>query len=71
MTRSPWLTVPLHLLGWAVLAADLWGVVFWARVGGSLGWAIAAVGAVAAVVLLVVLVRDLRRQMGRAEISST
>jgi hypothetical protein len=60
--RSPWLTVPLHLVGWTVLAADLWGTVFWARVGGPVGWWTAVIGAVAAVVLVAVLIRDARRQ---------
>ena len=61
--RSPWLTTVLYLLGTAVLAADVWGAVFWARVGGGLGTAVAAVGTVVAVTLLAVLASDLWRQL--------
>jgi hypothetical protein len=53
--------LPLYLLGLLVIAADLWGVVFWARVGGNIGIAAAIAGVVVAVVLVVVMVVSLRR----------
>src|SRR4051794_18678836 len=59
--RSRWVTAPLYLLLAAVVTADIWGALFWARVGGSLGMAVAAVGAVVAVGLVTVLATDLRR----------
>ena len=67
--RSPWLTVPLHVVGWVVLAADLWGAVFWARVGGTVGLAVGLVGAVVAVLLATVLVVDLRGQLNHREVA--
>jgi hypothetical protein len=60
--RSVWLTVPLYVFVAAVVVVDVWGAVFWARVGGGLGTAVAAAGAVVAVVLLGFLVTDLRRR---------
>ncbi len=63
--RSLWLTVPLYLVVAVIVAADVWGALFWARVGGVIGMAVAAVGALIAVVLLAVLVVDLRRHLSR------
>lgn len=60
--RSRWLTVSLYLLAVMVIAADLWGVVFWARVGGRVGVPAATVGIAVAVALTAVLVVDVRRQ---------
>ena len=60
--RPLWLTVPLHLVLFAVLAVNVWAAEFWLRVGGQLGLVIG--GAATAVVLLVglLLVVDVRRQ---------
>ena len=60
-TRTRWFLVPLYVLGALLIAADVWGVVFWARVGGSEGLAAAAVGTVVALVLGFVLIRSARR----------
>jgi hypothetical protein len=60
--RSPWLAVPLYLLGSVVLAADLWGVAFWARVGGQLGRIAVIVGVFVAVVLGAALILGARRR---------
>ncbi len=63
--RRSWLAVPIHVLGWTVLLLDLWGTVFWARFGGGLGWGVASVGAVVAVLLGAALVLDLRERISR------
>jgi hypothetical protein len=57
---SPWITLPLYLLAAAVLAVDIWGVVFWARVGGRLGTVTAVVGVVVALGLATAVVLGLR-----------
>jgi hypothetical protein len=61
--RPLWLTVPLYAVLLLVVVLDVRAAVFWGRVGGSLGTppALAAGGiALLAVLLLVV---DLRRQV--------
>ena len=60
--RSLWWTLPLYLLGLVVIAADVWGVVFWARVGGSVGIAAVIAGVVVALVLAAVMVASARRR---------
>ncbi len=60
--RPRWLTVLFQLLLGVVLLADLWGTVFWARVGGVIGAGAAVVGAVVALLLGVVLLVDVRGQ---------
>ena len=61
--RPLWLTVPLYAVLLGIVVLDVRAAVFWGRVGGSLGTpvALAAVGiALLAVLLLGV---DLRRQV--------
>ena len=60
--RGRWVSLPLYVLGALVIAADVWGVVFWARVGGAVGIAAAVVGTVVALVLGAVLVTSVRRR---------
>ena len=61
-TRPRWMTVLFHLVLGAALLTDLWGTVFWARVGGALGAGIAVVGTVIALFLGLVLLIDVRGQ---------
>lgn len=56
------LTGLLYALLLAVVAVDVWGVFFWARVGGGIGLVLAVVGVVVAVALLGILGRDVVRQ---------
>ena len=63
--RWVWPAVPLYLLVLALVGLDVYGTVFWARVGGALGTATAVVGIVVAVVLIAVLVADVRRRWRR------
>ncbi len=60
--RTLWLTVPLYAVVLAILAFDVWTTIFWIRVGGSLGWAVAAIESGVALVLGAVLTIDARRQ---------
>lgn len=55
-----------------VVAVDLWGVFFWARVEGGIGSSLAVVGVAVAVALLSVLGHDVVRQWSaRDESGST
>ena len=61
--RPLWLTVPLYAVLLVVVVLDLRAAVFWARVGGSLGTPVAlAAGGIALVAVLLVGF-DLRRQV--------
>lgn len=60
--RSLWLTVPLYVAMLGIIALDVWTVGFWARVGGSLGWAVVVVQALVASILTLLLRVDARRQ---------
>jgi hypothetical protein len=61
--RPLWVTVPVYAVLLLVVVLDVRAVVFWARVGGSLGTPVAwAAGALASAALLL-LGFDLRRQM--------
>ena len=64
--RARWFTVLLELFLLAVVAVDVWGTLFWARVGGQLGTTVASVGAAVAVLLALVLAWDVREQWVRA-----
>ncbi len=60
--RPLWLTVPLYAVLTVVVVLDVRAAVFWGRVGGSLGTPVAlAVGGIALLAVLL-LVADLRRQ---------
>ncbi len=61
--RPLWLTVPLYAVLLVVVVLDLRAAVFWARVGGSLGTPMAlAAGGIALLAVLLLMV-DLRRQV--------
>jgi hypothetical protein len=61
--RPLWLTVPLYAVLLVVVVLDLRAAVFWARVGGSLGTPVAlAAGGIALLAVLLVGF-DLRRQV--------
>ncbi len=60
--RPPWLTVPLYAVLLVVVLLDLRAAVFWARVGGSLGTPVALAAGVIALLAVLLLGFDLRRQ---------
>ncbi|MGX5654036.1 hypothetical protein ACWKWC_04620 [Geodermatophilus nigrescens] len=60
-----WLTVPLHVLLAVVLVLDVRAAVFWSRVGGPLGVPVTVAAAVAVLALLL-LTSDARRQWSRS-----
>ena len=61
--RPLWLTVAFHALLLVVVVLDVRAAVFWGRVGGSLGTPVAlAAGGIALLALLLVAF-DLRRQL--------
>jgi hypothetical protein len=61
--RPLWLTVPVYAVLLAVVVLDVRAAVFWARVGGALGTPVAlAAGAIALLAVLLVGF-DLRRQV--------
>ncbi len=68
MTRLPgrrplWLTVPLYAVLLLVVVLDARAAVFWARVGGSLGTPVALAAGGIALLAVLLLVVDLRRQV--------
>ena len=68
MTRIPgrrplWLTVPMYAVLLVVVVLDVRAAVFWARVGGSLGTSVALAAAAIALLALLLLGFDLRRQV--------
>jgi Na+/proline symporter len=60
--RPRWVSALLHLVLASALAADLWGMLFWARVGERMGVAITVTGALVACLLAALLAIDVRRQ---------
>ena len=68
MARAPgrrplWLTVPVYALLLVVVVLDVRAAVFWARVGGSLGTPVALAAGAIALLALLLLAFDLRRQL--------
>ena len=68
MDRAPgrrplWLTVPLYAILLLVVVLDVRAAVFWGRVGGSLGTPVALAAASIALLAVLLLVLDLRRQV--------
>ena len=61
--RPLWLTVPLYAVLLLVVALDVRAAVFWGRVGGSLGTPVALAAGGIAVLAVLLLVLDLRRQV--------
>ncbi len=61
--RPLWLTVPMYAVLLVVVVLDVRAAVFWARVGGSLGTSVALAAAAIALLALLLLGFDLRRQM--------
>ena len=61
--RPWWLTVPLYAVLLVVVVLDVRAAVFWGRVGGSLGTPVALVAGGIAVLAVLLLVVDLRRQV--------
>jgi polyferredoxin len=61
--RPLWLTVPLYAVLLVVVVLDLRAAVFWARVGGSLGTLVALAAGGIALLAVLLLVVDLRRQV--------
>jgi hypothetical protein len=57
-----WLTVPAYAVLLVVVLLDLRAAVFWARVGGSLGTPVALAAGVIALLAVLLLGFDLRRQ---------
>ena len=61
--RPLWLTVPMYALLLVVAVLDVRAAVFWSRVGGSLGTPLAlAAGGIALLAMLLIGI-DLRREM--------
>ncbi len=60
--RPLWLTVPAYAVLLVVVLLDLRAAVFWARVGGSLGTPVALAAGVIALLAVLLLGFDLRRQ---------
>ena len=61
--RPLWLTVPLYAVLLVVVVLDVRAVVFWGRVGGSLGTPVALAAGGIALLAVLLLVVDLRRQV--------
>ena len=61
--RPLWLTVPLYAVLTAVVVLDVRAAVFWGRVGGSLGTPVALAAGGIALLAVLLLVVDLRRQV--------
>ena len=61
--RPLWLTVPMYAVLLVVVVLDVRAAVFWARVGGSLGTSVALAAAAIALLALLLLGCDLRRQV--------
>ncbi|MGY1624177.1 hypothetical protein ACI789_18420 [Geodermatophilus sp. SYSU D00965] len=61
--RSLWATVPVYAVLLLVVVLDVRAVVFWARVGGSLGMPIAWAAGCIALLALLLLGFDMRRQV--------
>ena len=67
--RRLWATIPLYVLLLAVLAANVWGAIFWTSVGGTLGLSVAAAAVLVVLVLAGLLVTDARRQTWRRRLA--
>ena len=68
MARAPgrrplWLTVPLYAVLTVVVVLDVRAAVFWGRVGGSLGTPVALAAGGIALLAVLLLGFDLRRQL--------
>ena len=68
MARAPgrrplWLTVPLYAVLLVVVVLDVRAAVFWGRVGGSLGTPVALAAGGIALLAVLLLAGDLRRQV--------
>ena len=61
--RSLWLTAPLYAVLLGVVVLDVRAAVFWGRVGGSLGTPVALAAGGIALLAVLLLVVDLRRQV--------
>ena len=61
--RPLWLTGPAYAVLLVVVVLDLRAAVFWARVGGSLGTPVALAAAGIALLAVLLVASDLRRQM--------
>ncbi|MGR6967083.1 hypothetical protein ACU610_21730 [Geodermatophilus sp. URMC 61] len=61
--RPLWLTVPLHAVLLVVVVLDARAAVFWGRVGGSLGTPVALAAGGIALLAVLLLAVDLRRQV--------
>ncbi len=61
--RPLWLTVPLYAVLLVVVVLDVRAAVFWGRVGGSLGTPVALAAGGIALLAVLLLVADLRRQV--------
>ena len=68
MARAPgrrplWLTVPLYAVLLVVVVLDVRAAAFWARVGGALGTPVALAAGAIALLAVLLLCFDLRRQV--------
>ena len=61
--RPLWLTVPLYAVLLGVVVLDVRAAVFWGRVGGSLGTPVALAAGGIALLAVLLLMADLRRQV--------
>ncbi len=61
--RPLWLTVPLYAVLVVVVVLDVRAAVFWGRVGGSLGTPVSLAAGGIALLAVVLLMLDLRRQV--------
>lgn len=61
--RPLWLTVPLYAVLLVVVVLDVRAAVFWGRVGGSLGTPVALAAGGIALLAVLLLVVDARRQV--------
>ena len=61
--RPLWLTVPLYAVLLGVVVLDVRAALFWGRVGGSLGTPVALAAGGIALLAVLLLVVDLRRQV--------
>ena len=61
--RPWWLTVPLYAVLLVVVVLDVRAAVFWGRVGGSPGTTVALTAGGIALLAVLLLVVDLRRQV--------